>query len=226
MGVAWGLRALRNSDPKKSSGVITTPGIRTAPELRTLWLDSTGACTTFSLNLAFSTGMISRGVDGGYGEDKQAISRSRVFPPSAFPLRLEFSIAADVELIPSAVEQITVLALENGYAPDQELPLRLALQEVFANAVVHGCGGDISKSVHCLAALDDQLGLLVRVRDDGPGFDVAGPDLPLDNSARYADHGRGLYLVRELMDEVWHERGGSEIYVRKYASREGSRPVR
>jgi len=54
------------------------------------------------------------------------------------------------------------------------------------------------------------------VADPGPGF---SPDLVHDPKRRenvYADHGRGVYLIRQLMDEVHFERSGSEIRMWKY----------
>jgi serine/threonine-protein kinase RsbW len=145
--------------------------------------------------------------------------RGRDFPAGGFPVRLEFSLAADVELIPSAIDRIAEVAVRHGYRGEDELALRLALQEALANAVVHGCGSDPSKSVHCLAGIDAELGILVKVRDEGPGFDVRRLPSPLDGAGLQADHGRGLHLIRQLMDEVWLGGGGSEIYLWKHAQR-------
>jgi serine/threonine-protein kinase RsbW len=54
------------------------------------------------------------------------------------------------------------------------------------------------------------------VTDPGPGF---SPDLLSDPKRQenlYADHGRGVYLIRQLMDEVSFERRGNEIRMWKY----------
>jgi serine/threonine-protein kinase RsbW len=47
--------------------------------------------------------------------------------------------------------------------------------------------------------------ILVRVDDHGRGFDAARVENPTDPSNLLDPHGRGLYLMRELMDEVTFE---------------------
>jgi serine/threonine-protein kinase RsbW len=57
--------------------------------------------------------------------------------------------------------------------------------------------------------------MLIVVRDPGPGFDPAGIPNPIVGENIYSNHGRGIYLINQLMDEVRFERGGSEIHMRK-----------
>jgi len=82
--------------------------------------------------------------------------------------------------------------------------------------VVHGCGNDPTKFVHCRMQSDPDGRIVITVTDPGPGF---RPDLLADPKQRenlYADHGRGVYLIRQLMDEVKFERNGNEIRMWKY----------
>ncbi|MEK7317058.1 MAG: ATP-binding protein, partial [Candidatus Eisenbacteria bacterium] len=44
--------------------------------------------------------------------------------------------------------------------------------------------------------------IVVAVDDFGTGFDPSKVDDPTDQSALLNPHGRGLYLMRELMDDV------------------------
>jgi serine/threonine-protein kinase RsbW len=47
------------------------------------------------------------------------------------------------------------------------------------------------------------------------GFDPNSVPDPTINQNMYETHGRGLYLINQLMDEVRYERGGTEIHMRK-----------
>ena len=83
------------------------------------------------------------------------------------------------------------------------------------NAIVHGCGRDRTKKVQFWVGCDESRGMLIVVRDPGPGFDPRHVSSPLDGQEIYATHGRGIYLISQLMDEVRVLRGGTEIHMRK-----------
>jgi anti-sigma regulatory factor (Ser/Thr protein kinase) len=135
--------------------------------------------------------------------------------PEAYSASLAFSFAASIEEIAPALERIVELAVVNGYDGEVELELRLAIQEALANAVVHGNACDPAKLVHCVAAADPRLGVLVSIRDEGPGFNAGAVSSPLRAEGLHASHGRGVHLIRELMDEVWFDDNGAKICFRK-----------
>ncbi len=56
---------------------------------------------------------------------------------------------------------------------------------------------------------------IMVVRDLGPGFDSASIPSPIRGEQVYSSHGRGIFLINELMDEVHFDRGGTEIRMRK-----------
>jgi serine/threonine-protein kinase RsbW len=129
---------------------------------------------------------------------------------------LDLSIPADFEAMAHVVDTISDV-LQRREVPEQKrLEIALALQEALANAIVHGCGNDPSKEVRCRVQSDPQAHIVITVTDPGPGFRpevVADPNRPEN---LYADHGRGVFLIRQLMDEVSFERRGNEIRMWKY----------
>lgn len=129
---------------------------------------------------------------------------------------LDLGIPADFEAMAKVVDTISEV-LERRNVPEQKrLEIALALQEALANAIVHGCGNDPSKEVQCRVQSDPHGHIVITVTDPGPGFRpevVADPNRPEN---LYADHGRGVYLIRQLMDEVSFERRGNEIRMWKY----------
>jgi anti-sigma regulatory factor (Ser/Thr protein kinase) len=128
---------------------------------------------------------------------------------------LNISVPATADDIAKVSDKVAELLLGLGIAEEKQLEIGLALQEALANAVVHGCGNDPSKNVHCRLNSDSQGRLLIIVSDPGPGIGKT-PASPVLSPNLYQDHGRGIYLIRRLMDDVRFERGGSEIQMWKY----------
>ncbi|MGC2260532.1 MAG: ATP-binding protein [Candidatus Sulfotelmatobacter sp.] len=58
--------------------------------------------------------------------------------------------------------------------------------------------------------------IVIIVTDPGPGFTPKLLSDPKQGDKLYADHGRGVYLIRQLMDEVHFEQPGNEIRMWKY----------
>jgi serine/threonine-protein kinase RsbW len=101
-----------------------------------------------------------------------------------------------------------------GCAAGKEREVEMALLEALANAVQHGCKNDPSKQVECCVGCDESRGLLIVIRDPGAGFDPASIPSPIVGQNLYASHGRGIYLINQLMDEVRFEKGGTEIHMK------------
>jgi serine/threonine-protein kinase RsbW len=53
------------------------------------------------------------------------------------------------------------------------------------------------------------------VRDEGLGFDHNAVPDPTGPAVIESTHGRGIYLMKALMDEVRFEQGGTVVYLRK-----------
>ncbi|HLW88059.1 MAG TPA: ATP-binding protein [Terriglobales bacterium] len=135
---------------------------------------------------------------------------------STFTELLNLSMPANSESISTIIGAISEI-LERLDIPEQKrLEIDLAVQEALANAVVHGCKGDASKTIRCRLNGDQQGRVVISVTDPGPGFRPEIVPDPKRAEGLYGDHGRGVYLIRQLMDEVQFERGGAEIKMWKY----------
>jgi serine/threonine-protein kinase RsbW len=130
-------------------------------------------------------------------------------------VQLDITIRADADAITPVVEAVLALARQMRCAEGKEFEIETAVREALANAIRHGCGHDASKRVECCVACDEARGMLIVVRDPGPGFDPASIPNPIVGDNVYSTHGRGIYLINQLMDEVRFERGGREIHMRK-----------
>ena len=132
------------------------------------------------------------------------------------PVHFEVMLAADVNTISPVVTWVMRLVGEMEYAAGKEFEIEMALREALANAVLHGCKADPHKKIECSVTCSEDRGILIVVRDPGEGFDPATLPCPTDEQNVFSDHGRGIYLINTLMDEVRYERNGAEIYMRKY----------
>jgi serine/threonine-protein kinase RsbW len=130
-------------------------------------------------------------------------------------LKLSVTLSADRGAVDEVVRSIMKVVRETKCAPGSEDDIELALTEALANAVVHGAKSDPSKVIECDVACDDERGLMIVVRDPGSGFDPAKLSDPCHGENIYSEHGRGIYLINQLMDEVQFHKNGAEIHMLK-----------
>jgi serine/threonine-protein kinase RsbW len=138
------------------------------------------------------------------------------FDPATLESRVDLTIPGDVGAIPPAVERIMDAVRGMGCAAGKEFEIELALNEALANAVVHGCEHDPGKDVQVCAGCDPARGILIVVRDPGPGFDPSQVPSPVVGEKVFAEGGRGIYLINRLMDHVEYGDGGTEIRMLKH----------
>ena len=141
----------------------------------------------------------------------QLVVRRTPVPGSApAGARVHFTMPSDVACIEHAVSLVARHCLAGGDA-DTRLRFRLqvAVTEALANAVVRGNREDPSK----LVTIDAELlphHILIHVTDEGDGFDPDGVPEPIHPDQVHGTRGRGLFLIRKLVDDVrFNERGTS-----------------
>lgn len=135
--------------------------------------------------------------------------------PACSTCRLDVTIPADVNAISPVVDGVLQIAREMKCTEGHEYEVEMALREGLANAIVHGCKGDATKKVECCVACEGSSEIVIVVRDPGEGFKPEAVPSPLGGENLYSTHGRGIYLINQLMDEVRFEAKGTEIQMRK-----------
>ena len=130
-------------------------------------------------------------------------------------LHLDLTIPGDVKAIDPVVEKVMWVVGQMGCAAEGGFEIETALREALANAVVHGCREDPGKQVEFVVACDENRGMMIIVRDPGKGFEPGDVPSPILGECLYSEHGRGIYLINQLMDEVEYKSGGTEIFMRK-----------
>src|SRR5258706_430529 len=107
---------------------------------------------------------------------------------------------------------------QNGHATANTAVPRW--QRDLNNAVVHGNRMDRQKLVQILCRCELGKGICVVVKDQGQGFDPNALPDPTVGENIGADHGRGIWVMKSVMDEVSFERGGTEVRMRKAPTRQ------
>jgi serine/threonine-protein kinase RsbW len=126
-------------------------------------------------------------------------------------VRVDMELPGVVSSISPAVDRVLGIVNESGCAQGKEFEVETALREALANAVRHGCEHNPGKVIQVSVACDQARGVLIVVRDPGPGFDPAQVPSPVEGECIFSSHGRGIYLINQLMDHVEYGRGGTEI---------------
>lgn len=126
-------------------------------------------------------------------------------------------LPSDIRTIGRAVEYVMLHCRDcRAQARRLDLNFRVGLTEALANAMLYGNGHDPEKRVKVEIRICDER-LEARVTDQGEGFDpnsVPDPTAP-QNLTRPC--GRGLFLMRKLLDEVWfNDRGNQVTLVLRY----------
>ena len=134
---------------------------------------------------------------------------------SVAPIRL--TIGSRLELL--SLVHALIEGLSRQYELDEELTgaLQIAVIEAGTNAIQHGNVFAEDKAVTFEFAVDPR-NVVVEVEDHGSGFDPDRVQDPTDTSALLNPHGRGLYLMRSLVDEVTFETRtdhGTRVRLRK-----------
>lgn len=101
----------------------------------------------------------------------------------------------------------------------EESAVELALREALNNAVVHGNRLNARKLVDIRCRCRVGKGISLVVSDQGKGFDTRTVPDPSAAGNLQAEHGRGIQLMKSMMDLVSFQRRGTEVRMRK-------RPVR
>ena len=129
----------------------------------------------------------------------------------------------DIRSIEHAVEYVTRhCSTCSDYARRFNLNFRVGLTEALSNAMLYGNGSDPQKRVRVEVDIRVEE-VAVRVTDQGMGFDpttVPDPTLP-DNISKTG--GRGIFLMKALMDEVrFNDLGNSVTLVLRLKGEAGA----
>jgi serine/threonine-protein kinase RsbW len=112
-----------------------------------------------------------------------------------------------------------------GCVSEGESEVEIALREALANAIIHGNHENSGKHVHVRCRCEPTE-ISIAVKDEGRGFDIEKIADPTAPENQGSIHGRGIYLMKALMDEVRFEEDGVVVHMRKSTGKAGANDVK
>ena len=130
---------------------------------------------------------------------------------------IKLDIASRIELLEVVQTLVANITSHLQFEEDAAHYMSVAIRESLVNAIKHGNKLDESKRVLIAFTLHDD-GLEVEVHDEGPGFDPGRVPDPLAPENLLKAGGRGIFFMRQFMDEVRYAfppRGGTVVTMLK-----------
>lgn len=121
---------------------------------------------------------------------------------------------------PSKIENISIIErlvdeLTQQYRINSEIygNMLVSMVEAVNNAIIHGNKLDESKSVKVEYEIDNDV-FMFSIKDEGKGFDYKNLPDPTSPENIEKPHGRGIFLISHLVDELTFEDNGSKLCVK------------
>ena len=111
---------------------------------------------------------------------------------------IQFRIPGDSRYVPIVRRAILSLARSLGFPEQTAEDIHISVAEAITNSVEHGSPGQKHDNVIIACRIEDGV-LTIDVRDEGPGFRMPQSG---ECEASMEEHGRGLRLIYNLMDQV------------------------
>jgi serine/threonine-protein kinase RsbW len=131
---------------------------------------------------------------------------------------VERFLESTLESVDRAEELAMQEAEKAGVSEDDLHKIAMAVRECMVNAVVHGNRYSAHKKVH-LSVSKGPREFVVKVADEGEGFDYENLPDPRATENLLRHSGRGIFLIKAFMDEFQVRRldpGGTEVTLVKY----------
>lgn len=135
--------------------------------------------------------------------------------PREVLVEFEYSLTSEVAMVSPLVDHVMRSIEISRVTSGIEIDIEVALREALLNAVIHGNRKDPRKYVYLTICCCSDGEVSMRIRDEGAGFDISSVPDPTAPEHLMSTHGRGIYLMRALMDEVSFEEGGTVVGMRK-----------
>ncbi|MBN2072090.1 MAG: ATP-binding protein [Candidatus Krumholzibacteriota bacterium] len=130
-------------------------------------------------------------------------------------VRLDFLVPSKLSRILGVNRLVSFLATEFGFPSEEcRVNLPMVMDEALSNAIEHGNNGNEELKVHVRIYISSSR-IIIQVEDQGDGFIPENIDDPRDQENIYKGSGRGIYLIKEIMDKVTFRKGGRLIEIEK-----------
>lgn len=130
-------------------------------------------------------------------------------------LHVSLTMRSEIDAVSDLVDRLMPLIKISHCVGGDERDVEIAVREALANAVLHGNKLDVEKKVYISCCIRPGSDLFIVIRDEGSGFDPSAVPDPTAVENITLDNGRGIFLMNVFMDDVYFERGGTEVHLYK-----------
>src|SRR5262245_1199644 len=115
------------------------------------------------------------------------------------------------DAVAQAVDHILELVAPALLSDDERDNLAVAVAEALSNAAVHGHRLRPDAIVRVAVSVTPGVCAAIEVADSGPGFDAGGGSDPTAPEGLMATRGRGVFLMRRLVDRLEYNESGNTV---------------
>ena len=124
---------------------------------------------------------------------------------------MKLDVPSDLGIVGDAVELVASHVPPGTLSPRRiSFNLRTALAEALGNAIRYGTGEDPDRVVRVRVELGEDV-VRIYVVDDGHGYDPSRLPDPTHPDNLEREFGRGLFVIRHLVDDVAFNEKGNGI---------------
>jgi len=109
------------------------------------------------------------------------------------------------------IERVLAAVRDAGLTHEQQDNLAVAVAEALSNAALHGNKLAPRRVVRVTVEVPAGGGAVVEVADSGPGFDSAKVSDPTDPARVLMPGGRGVFLMKRLVDHLEYNAAGNAV---------------
>ncbi len=129
------------------------------------------------------------------------------------------TLPSELDVGHAAIEELMIALGAAGWIGMDVFRIQMAIEEAVVNAIEHGNKREPSKKVRLVFQVTPDKAMMI-VTDEGPGFDHRNLADPTTEEMLDKPRGRGVMLMRELMNEANFNEIGNEVTMIKMRSTE------
>lgn len=146
---------------------------------------------------------------------KNYLLETRTLISNGLVERINFTIESHYLYLKELNEFIMRLFIRTALTEEEIGDLKLAFLEMGMNAIEHGNKSQIERKVYINYSLYKDR-LEIRIKDEGEGFEKTTLPDPTEEDSLFSLRGRGIHLVKKLMDKLEFVGKGNEVLMTKY----------
>ncbi|MDH7605124.1 MAG: ATP-binding protein [Melioribacter sp.] len=113
-------------------------------------------------------------------------------------------VESNPEIVPTLDKFVIDIAKKSGMNPEKFNNLSLSFSEALSNSIIHGNKCDTNKKIKIRIDVNDSK-MVIRIKDEGKGFDLNSVPDPTKDENILKDSGRGIHIMKSFLDDLYYQ---------------------